>query len=251
MCLSKSALPQQTTGESKSVSEESESIWTNTPFHRKCYVLSFSFLELEFLESELLWFTPVVIRSQTVHTIAGGWSACLLHYLRRQLEGPSGLATAVVPLTIQGEHCVIFARLHNLLTDGDGHRVTLDWKGQGSMKPCLKHPNILRKGSDLAHRRPGFYEITHSRAADFQVWSTADVCDSIAALDKADGHVATRAMTKAKFKELEQAVGTASGNVESSQHLIPCMHRPFHSRGHCSSFALHIACQLLPTACRC
>ncbi len=174
---------------------------------RKCFVLSFSFLELEFLESEAVWFTPVCVRTSQVGDCIGGWSAFLKAYLRFHLLGADGIQTAGLALTIDGEHHVIFARLHNLLTDGDGHRVSLDWKGQGSTKPCIKHPNVLRKGSGLAHRRATFYEIGHTVHGDFQTWSTADACECMEALGTARGHVAAGRVTNADYGDLEKAIG--------------------------------------------
>ncbi len=186
---------------------------------RKCMVLSFSFLELEFLESEKLWFTPVCVRTTSVHSCEGGWSAFLKRYLRTHLFGPNGIATAGLALTIDGQQTAVFARLSNLLTDGDGHRVSLDWKGHGSMKPCVKHPNVLRKGSDLAHRRRGFCEIGHTRFGDFQQWSTAEACDCMQALRMAERHVAEGRLTRVDYQDLQKAAGSGWGRLQFKLHL--------------------------------
>jgi len=150
----------------------------------------------------------------------GGWPALLKTYIRMHLLGSSGIATAGVALLLNGSPHVIFARVSNLLTDGDGHRVSWDWKGQGSMKPCIKHVNVLRKGSGLVHRRPGFVEITHARHADFRQWTTADACDCMGALSNAQEHVRDGRVTHAKYKDLEMAIGFSAirrqGSVLSS-----------------------------------
>lgn len=65
-------------------------------------------------------------------------------------------------------------RLACLLSDGDGLRQALDWKGSSSFKPCFVHDNILKKDSDLAHRRPGFFEITSVQADRFRTRTSAE-----------------------------------------------------------------------------
>lgn len=57
----------------------------------------------------------------------------------RLLVGPTGFSTAGVPVELPSGTTVIFARMSNLLSDGDGFRITCDWKGHASMKPCFKH----------------------------------------------------------------------------------------------------------------
>lgn len=73
--------------------------------------------------------------------------------LEHLLLGPSGLASAGLPLLIGDEHRMLYGRLANLLSDGDGHRQGLDWKGANGLKPCFKHSNVLKKdGVRLAVR---------------------------------------------------------------------------------------------------
>ena len=110
-------------------------------------VLSFTFLELgqSAISSGLGWFTCAVLRSTVIKRIAGGWSACLRVFLQRQLLGSSGLAVAGCPVTVHGRDIMLFARLSNLLSDGDGLRQALDWGGASSIKPCFKHHNVFRK----------------------------------------------------------------------------------------------------------
>lgn len=59
----------------------------------------------------------------------------------RLLLGPTGFSSAGVPIELRSGVATIFARVANLLTDGDGFRVSYDWKGHASMKPCFKHWN--------------------------------------------------------------------------------------------------------------
>ena len=54
--------------------------------------------------------------------VCGGWSCMLRCFCERILLGPSGLATAGMTVTVRGRPYVLFARLSNLLSDGDGLR---------------------------------------------------------------------------------------------------------------------------------
>ena len=114
---------------------------------RKCMVLSFTFRELgqSAMCSAIACQTPVVVRETYIKMVAGGWSNLLKLHLQRQLLGPGGLATAGVPVVLNGSVVLIFAKLTNLLSDGDGHRIAFDWKGHASLKPCFKHFNVFKK----------------------------------------------------------------------------------------------------------
>jgi hypothetical protein len=115
---------------------------------RKTMVLSFTFKELGQLAlcKALVWHTPVCLRTSVITQVEGEWSHCLSVYLQRHLLGPCGLATSGVPVVLaDGRPTLIFARLTNLLSDGDGLRMALDWRGHASLKPCFKHYNVFKK----------------------------------------------------------------------------------------------------------
>ena len=90
-----------------------------------------------------------------LYKVDGGWSYMMRLFVERILYGPSGMSTVGVPLLIGGQERLLFAKLTNLLSDGDGHRMGWDWRGAASLKPCWKHFNVFRKDSGLAHRMPG------------------------------------------------------------------------------------------------
>jgi hypothetical protein len=115
--------------------------------NRKCMNLSFSFLQLgqELLASDLAWFTPVCMQSHTIALLEGGWPHALREYLKLQLLGTDGLSSAGLPLELRGQHVLLFARLTNILSDGDGFRLAYDWKASASFKPCLRHWNVVKK----------------------------------------------------------------------------------------------------------
>ncbi len=74
--------------------------------------------------------------------VDGGWPHMLRLFLERFIAGQSGFSTVGVPILIQGQERLLFARVSNLLTDGDGFRLCWDWKGASSLKPCFKHYNV-------------------------------------------------------------------------------------------------------------
>ena len=120
---------------------------------RKAMVLSFTFLELgqDAISSGLGWMTPIVVRNRILRDIAGGWPNLLRRFLRRILTSPDGLAVAGMPIVLaDGTSLPLFANLACLLSDGEGLRAGLDWKGHASLKPCLRHYNVWKL--DIAKR---------------------------------------------------------------------------------------------------
>jgi len=123
------------------------------------------------------------------------------------LVGPAGFLTAGVPLLIAGVHRLLFARLANMLSDGDGLRSGLDWRGATSLKPCFKHLNVLMKGSGLAHLRPGFVDIACCDRTMLRKWTSDKVFRAVDLLEGAHRRVQDGRMTKAAYRDLEMATG--------------------------------------------
>ena len=65
----------------------------------------------------------------------------------------------------------LVAELAIHLADGDALRASLACMGASGLKPCLICNNILSKGSDIARRRPGFFEIDEIGIANFDMHS--------------------------------------------------------------------------------
>ncbi len=171
--------------------------------------LSFSFAEFgqSALTQNWAWFTCVCLRSQMIAKIRGGWSACLRAFLRILMLSADGLATGGVPLHIGGTHTMLYARVANLLSDGDGLRSALDWRGASSTKPCFRHCNIFAKDSDLAHRSPGFEDITCSDPSKFKTWTGKDVWTAVDVLQGAHARVASGNMRMEQVNKLGQMYG--------------------------------------------
>jgi len=121
--------------------------------------------------------------------------------------GTSGLSTAGIPLVVKGQTVCIFASLSNILSDGDGLRQALSWRGASSTKPCFKHYNVLRKDSDLAHRRPGFVEIDSHSCSDFRSLSKDEMYAMVDAVEAAHTRADVGEAPRGVATDLEFATG--------------------------------------------
>ena len=176
---------------------------------RKAMALSFSFLELgqESLWQESIWLTPIVVRHGVAAKAVGGWSAMLKLYLHRHLYGPNGIAVAGLPLEIDGEVIVIWATLANLLGDGDGLRMAYEWRGAGSLKPCIRHGNVLKLDSDLACRHPAFVEIDCNQPERFRKTTPVELYDMVDAIIVMRARVVAGTATQTRLQTLLMATG--------------------------------------------
>ena len=65
---------------------------------------------------------------------------------RLLLNSSNGLAVAGVPLDLgNGRSLLVFAKLHCILSDGDGLRMGFNWFGGSGLKPCIKHFNVFKE----------------------------------------------------------------------------------------------------------
>lgn len=176
---------------------------------RKVMVCLFSFTNLgqPALSQDVSWTTPLVIRHCMLAKIDGGWAHVLRVFLRRLLFGRHGLASAGLPLTLDNGDFLLRARLSNILSDGEGLKYALDWKGQSGLKPCVKHHNVFKKNSGLAHRRPGYVDICCFDQSQFKQWSSADAADCMRTLIEGCNRVASGEWTKTRYEQLTQMVG--------------------------------------------
>ena len=137
----------------------------------------------------------------------GGWSHMLRVFLERLLVGPAGLSTVGMQITIGGRQRLLFARLTNLLSDGDGHRMAMDWKGASGLKPCWKHFNVWKKGSALACRRPGHVEIDSPECAVFLRWSAQQVYQNVDLLVASKARVDAGELSNGEHATREKVLG--------------------------------------------
>lgn len=120
-------------------------------------VISISFLQLGqiALSSGNCWVTVATLRTHgCIDHIEGGLSTILTRFLNDVMFGVQGLNTAGVPLRLGERITLLFARVTNVLADGDGLRQGYSWRGAAGLKPCVKHFNIFKKVSlALFHTR--------------------------------------------------------------------------------------------------
>jgi len=174
---------------------------------RKSMVLSFSFLNLgqAALQHDCVWTTPVVVRHKILMLARGGWSEMIRMYINLHLIGPHGISTIGVPVRLNGQPLVIYARMTDLFSDGDGLRSALDWKGAKALKPCYYHWNIIRKASDI--EGPEYVDICCADASMFRRWKPEELESAIDMLSEAQKRVDEGTMTATRLQQLEKATG--------------------------------------------
>ena len=134
--------------------------------HKKSMCVYFSFMELMDNDGWLAdakWI-PFAIARTAMHLSCGfsPYLRALVHCLVFG-DAESDFVRLGAPAQSDGrDPILIFARLHAIISDADGLRAGYAWKGFRALRCCLKHSNVLAKNSDLAHRRPGFVEITNA-----------------------------------------------------------------------------------------
>jgi hypothetical protein len=178
---------------------------------RKCMVTSFSFLELgiENLGRDAAWMTPAVALHSSIVQVIGGWSFMLKELLRLLLVGRHGLKTAGVPFEVDGKHYVVFGTLSCLLSDGDGLREALDWKGAKGVKPCFRHWNVVNRTTDLVDRDPErrLVDLTCCDHTKFLCWKPDELEVTVDMLTESRRRVTGGTMTPARLESLEKATG--------------------------------------------
>ena len=118
--------------------------------------------------------------------------------------------TVGTAIDLGGVQQLLFAKLHILMSDGDGHRLALDWNGASSFKPCFRHWNVIGKdeAGRLEHAPCGKYvDITEDDCSRFKLWPTADflqMADLLA--EAADTHLAGGMSTR-KLLQMRKSLG--------------------------------------------
>ena len=179
---------------------------------RKSMVVGFNFLNMgqKALSQELTWLIPVIVRSSMIKQVPNGFSHLLKLFLRRLLFGQYGLATTGCILTTTvGARTVtvaLNAQLWTLLSDGDGLRQALDWKGAVGLKPCFKHVNVMKIGSDLAGRRPGYVQGSCSDPSKFTQVTRDELEEFVGLIRVAAARRHVRGNAE-RFESLQKALG--------------------------------------------
>lgn len=176
---------------------------------RKSMNLSFTFVELgkDALWHESIWLTPICVRHAMIDRVDGGFSAMFKRYLKLHLLGATGLSTAGVPITINGQHVLLFGKLSFLLADGDGFKLALEWKGANGVKPCVRHWNVISKRSDLGDASETFVDICCADASKFFSATSQDIFNAVDTLLEGHRLVREGLMTRRRLDQLQKSMG--------------------------------------------
>ena len=149
----------------------------------------------------------MAVRHSVLNDIEGGWARLLAIFLKRFLRE---FTEEGIPLRLNNEIYVLRAKLTDLLSDGDGLRMAFDWNGAASMRPCLKHKNVLPRDTGL--EAPNFVDICCHEPSLFQRSIASDlalaadtVCAASLRVGLPRGDPAR--MTKERFTELCKGMG--------------------------------------------
>ena len=178
---------------------------------RKLMVLSFNFVELgsRMLMCEHTWMTPVVIRTTEMRGAAHGWSGMFSMFLTRMLLGPFGMMTAGTAIEIRNRHYTIFAKLTNVIADGDGLRMVLNWMGASGLKPCFLHSNVLAKNHDsiVDDASNDLVDICEADPDKFKVVGDSYMADMMDLVIAGEDQKRAGAISNAKFEQVQTCAG--------------------------------------------
>lgn len=185
---------------------------------RKCMSLCFSFLELgrRFLVIPCAWLFPVCVRAVLYNALEGGWSHMLRIYIEIQFLRANALATSGIPLMLHGQAFLLTAKLTHLLSDGEGLRAAISWRGANSLRPCLRHWNCTKKNSTIIEHSADLVDITCSDPGLFKKQTDADMDENIALIDAAYRRYASGGMTKTMF----DAICTSRGLTHNKNGIL-------------------------------
>jgi hypothetical protein len=177
--------------------------------HRKSMTLCFSFLELgrRALVTPCVWMIPVVVRTNLYSASKGGWSRFLKIFLERMFLGPNGLQATGVPLILGGDSFLLKASLAHLLSDGDGLRSALSWRGASSLRPCWCHWNVTKKDSGLKEHNPALVETSCADFLKFQLQTDHMVSENVALVKAAYERLAQGNIAKSMVDSICQSTG--------------------------------------------
>lgn len=131
----------------------------------------------------------------------------LRDFLKEFLRGPCGLETAGVALSFDGKPFLLRARLSNLLADAEGLQKGLQLKGAAGLRPCIMHDNVLSLNSDLAHRAPGFVEISCSSSSQLHRSTIASIQERVDLVLEARVQCQRKVITQAARADVEKSAG--------------------------------------------
>ena len=141
-------------------------------------------------------------------SVKGGWSKMLRDFLEMMLlSTDSGFMSTGVPIQIGDTTALLYANMHLLLADGNGHPLALQWNGQAAIKPCFRHWNVFKKDSGRACLREGYVEISSSSTDQFQAWPESEFLAAIDSIVTMQAKADLREVTKVTLERLQRGYG--------------------------------------------
>ena len=162
----------------------------------------FNFKEIDTAATGCTWFCCMAARSNQIDAVAGGWSCVLARLLLRMFSGPHGFQATGIAFVHENKEYLVYAGLANLLSDGDGIRKGYGWRGASSLKASPVHSNILKKGSDLATRAPGFVETDCADPSRLKLATAAEFHASCDLIAEAHARLSRGDLTQKMFKTI-------------------------------------------------
>ena len=173
---------------------------------RKVMVVSFNFLELgmALMSHELSWVTPACVRTVVIVEIDGGWSHMFARLLRLMFTGALSMSRVGIPLVLNGHPLLLFAKMHAMVTDLDALRISIEWRGAGSIRPCSFCANVWKLGSRCIE---GHVDITCHDMSLFKLFDADTLEGTYDVILAAFDDVQDGTMTATAFGELQQSLG--------------------------------------------
>ena len=169
-----------------------------------CFSLNFKELGRQALCHELTWITCAAIRSIVITKTEGGWSHLLSRLIRLMLMGPLSMKVVGIPLILHSQIFVLYADLFSILSDLDGIKIALDWKGTSSVRPCLWCTNVWKKDSRC---RDGHVDICCGDRNRFELMDSVTLSGFVDVVLAARVEWEAGTRTKTSFEELQQGLG--------------------------------------------
>ena len=116
---------------------------------RKTMVCSFFLKQLghKLIARDESWFSPLVVLSEDIKTIEGGFPRVLSWLLNRVRHGPQNMRSVGASTMLRGRPFMIFADVSAIISDNDGIRMGLGLRGSAGLRPCIRCANVWKKNS--------------------------------------------------------------------------------------------------------
>lgn len=165
--------------------------------HRKTHAYYWSFVEFgkESLSSEFLWFTEIVVKSDSVNQIDGLGAGQLCKHMMLAFD----------EMQTEGFQCgsiIIWAKVRKFISDEAAQKASFDVSGASGSLPCLKCRNVVGKKSfDKMRDKTGFVSIAELDVNSFNRH------DDNTIIANASWLAANRHLTKREFAKLQTSLG--------------------------------------------